>query len=220
MTRLDAAALTAADLADWRKLAQALHAHFRIADPPDLRAGLAFAAAVADAVDTPGRFPRVAAHGWGVDVSLATHDDGLWVTDADVEAARAVSALAAEHGLRPDPTRLVQVEFGLDTADAARLGPFWAAIYFGDAGEVTHGEVFDPTGAVPNIWFQGTDAHEPPRQRWHPDVWVAPESVQPRIDAAVAAGGTVVDSSEGPSFTVLADPDGNKVCLCTYLDRD
>ena len=35
----------------------------------------------------------------------------------------------------------------------------------------------------------------------------------------VAAGGTVVDDSEAPSFTVLADPDGNKVCVCTFLDR-
>ena len=33
------------------------------------------------------------------------------------------------------------------------------------------------------------------------------------------AGGTVVDDSEAPSFTVLADPDGNKVCVCTFLDR-
>jgi 4a-hydroxytetrahydrobiopterin dehydratase len=40
-----------------------------------------------------------------------------------------------------------------------------------------------------------------------------------RIEAALAAGGTVVDDSQAPSYTVLADPQGNKVCLCTYLDR-
>ena len=33
----------------------------------------------------------------------------------------------------------------------------------------------------------------------------------------------VADTAVGPrapSFTVLADPDGNKVCVCTALDRD
>ncbi|MDA8354833.1 MAG: 4a-hydroxytetrahydrobiopterin dehydratase, partial [Actinomycetota bacterium] len=49
---------------------------------------------------------------------------------------------------------------------------------------------------------------------------LAPEEAEPRIELAVAAGGTVVDDSEAPSFTVLADPDGNKVCVCTYLGRD
>ena len=69
------------------------------------------------------------------------------------------------------------------------------------------------------MWFQETGEHEVPRQRWHPDVWVAPEVAEARIAAAVAGGGTVVDDSEAPSFTVLADPDGNKVCVCTFLDR-
>ena len=46
-----------------------------------------------------------------------------------------------------------------------------------------------------------------------------PEVADARIAAAVAAGGTVVDDSEAPSFTVLADPDGNKVCVCTSLER-
>ena len=35
-----------------------------------------------------------------------------------------------------------------------------------------------------------------------------------------AAGGTLVSDAEAPAFTVLADPEGNKVCICTCLDRD
>ena len=38
-------------------------------------------------------------------------------------------------------------------------------------------------------------------------------SLQERIDAAVAAGGKVVD--EAPTFVVLADSEGNKVCICS-----
>jgi len=34
-----------------------------------------------------------------------------------------------------------------------------------------------------------------------------------------AAGGRVVDDSPAPAFTVLADPEGNRVCVCTILDR-
>ncbi len=35
-----------------------------------------------------------------------------------------------------------------------------------------------------------------------------------RVAAAVAAGGTVVDDSEAPSLTVIADQDGNRGVLC------
>jgi pterin-4a-carbinolamine dehydratase len=40
-----------------------------------------------------------------------------------------------------------------------------------------------------------------------------------RIDAALAAGGTLVSYAEAPSFWVLAGPQGNRACLCTWQDR-
>ena len=46
------------------------------------------------------------------------------------------------------------------------------------------------------------------------EVYVAPEVAEQRIAAAVAAGGTVVDDSEAPSLTVIADQDGNKGIVC------
>jgi 4a-hydroxytetrahydrobiopterin dehydratase len=72
---------------------------------------------------------------------------------------------------------------------------------------------------VPLLWFQHTDAHETPRQRFHFDLWVPPDVADERIAAAVAAGGRVVDDQNTPSFVVLADPDGNRACVCTCLDR-
>ena len=80
-------------------------------------------------------------------------------------------------------------------------------------------QVFDPTGRVPSLWFQGTEDHQVPRQRWHFDLWLAPDTADQRIAAAVAAGGSVVDGSEAPAFTVLADPDGNRVCICCATGR-
>jgi len=58
-----------------------------------------------------------------------------------------------------------------------------------------------------------------PRQRWHFNLWLAPEIAERRIKATSAIGGSVVDDSEALSFAVLADPDGNKVCVCTCLER-
>jgi 4a-hydroxytetrahydrobiopterin dehydratase len=109
-----------------------------------------------------------------------------------------------------------QIEFALDTPDRETIQPFWAAVLAMSPSDI---DVTDPFGVLPAVWFQGSGRAEP-RQRWHPDVWVDPAQVQPRIDAAVAAGGTLVSDEEAPSFWVLADPEGNQVCLCTWQDRD
>jgi len=128
--------------------------------------------------------------------------------------------VARRHEVTSAPGEVVEVELALDTADDSRISPFWAALLTGDARNVVDdNSVVDPTGRLPSTWFQGTEPHQGPRQRWHLDLWVAPEAAAARIMAAVEAGGSVVDDSEAPSFTVLADPDGNKVCVCTSLAR-
>ena len=40
-----------------------------------------------------------------------------------------------------------------------------------------------------------------------------------RIQAALAAGGTMVNDASARAFWVLADPEGNEACLCTWEDR-
>jgi len=109
-----------------------------------------------------------------------------------------------------------ELELALDTPALATVLPFWSAVMAMTAD--TRDDLRDPAGILPLIWFQQSGSEEP-RQRWHPDVWVDPAEVQPRIDAAVAAGGTLVSDAEAPSFWVLADPEGNKVCLCTWQQR-
>jgi 4a-hydroxytetrahydrobiopterin dehydratase len=60
-----------ANLADWRKLAQGLHARYVV---DDFGAGARFIAAVGDAGDVLGHHPRVAmGHGY-VDLKLVTDD--------------------------------------------------------------------------------------------------------------------------------------------------
>ncbi len=218
MEKLTTQDIVDAALADWRKLAQRLHARYRVGDP-GVGATLASDAVRAAGEVSLGDHLEATLTATHVDLRVATHRDGIWVTPDDVALARLLSDVARRHEVTSVPGEVTQVELALDTADDGRLGPFWAAVLTGDPDGVVADTVFDPTGQLPSMWFQGTEAHEVPRQRWHLDLWVAPEVADARIAAAVAAGGTVVDDSEAPSFTVLADPDGNKVCVCTFLDR-
>ena len=151
-----------------------------------------------------------------VQIALISHDVG-GKTERDVRLARRISELAAEVGAVAEPAGLTLVEPGLDTWDADEVLPFWRALL--GTPENDRGEVIDPLAFTPTIWFQDTDQHETPRQRWHFDVWVPLDEAAPRIAAAVAAGGTVVDDSEAPSFSVLADPQGNRACVCTHSGR-
>lgn len=202
-----------AGLDDWRRIWKPLRARFHT---DDFVSAARLAQRVGEAAEEANHHPDLDLR-WGrLDITLLSHDVG-GLTSRDLDLARTISAIASEEGARPDPSTLQQVEVGLDAADHGRLSPFWAAVL---AAEVDGNDVVHPLGDAPNLWFQDTDPHEEPRQRFHYDLWLPPEQVQPRIDAAVAAGGTLVSDDEAPSFWVLADPDGNKVCLCTWQDRD
>jgi 4a-hydroxytetrahydrobiopterin dehydratase len=225
MDMLTGQAIQDAGLQDWRKLAQALHASFLVESFAD---ALTFVTAVGEACVSFGREPDVRLGGTFVEVRLlspravyrhpdGTEEAGPYVTQQDVDLARQISGIAQSHGLKSDPSAVAQLEIGLDTADLAAVGPFWAAVLTGST--FVDKDVCDPGGRIANLWFQGTEPHETPRQRFHLDLWLPPEVVPGRIEAALAAGGTVVYDDEAPAFTVLADPQGNKVCLCTYLAR-
>ncbi|WP_037912364.1 VOC family protein [Actinacidiphila yeochonensis] len=214
-------AAIAEGLGDWRRLGLPLAARYRSADAA---ARAAFAAAVMATGAAAGHEVAEVRAGRGfVDVALFSVDEAtgaVGVTAADLGLARAVTGLAREHGMAAAPGEVTQLELALDTADEAAVAPFWSALLTGDPGNVVRGSVLDPTGRVPSVWFQSTTAGDTPRQRWHIDLWLAPEVAEERIAAALAAGGTVVDASEAPSFTVLADPEGNKACVCTALTRE
>lgn len=218
--------IAAAGLADWRKLAQGLHARYLV---DDFGAGARFVVAVGEAGDALGHHPGVSIGPGYVDLKLVSDDaiyrddDGTeyvvqWPTQQDVDLARLITRVAAAHGLSADPAAVSVLELGLDTADSATIAPVWAALLTGDAGAQGRGtpgdEVRDATGRVPNLWFGDAPGDEAPHQRFHVEVYVPREVAEQRIAAVVTAGGTVVDDSESPSLTVLADQDGNRGVLC------
>lgn len=204
-----------ARLDDWRMLAQALHARFLTGN---FATGLKFVTAVAEAAERSNHHPDLTLTYRFVDVKLISHDVSH-LTQRDVDLARQVSEIAHDQGIAAEPRVLAEIELALDVANLAAEGPFWAALLTGIPESVDGDDVVDPRARVPLLWFQHTDAHEAPRQRFHIDLWVPHDVAQERIAAAVAAGGRVVDDGNAPSFVVLADPEGNRACVCTCLDR-
>ena len=184
----------------------------------DFATGLEIVNAIGAAAEEMAHHPDIDLRYSRVDVRLSSHDVG-GVTDRDLRLARRISEIAATAGAEAERRSVSLIELALDTPHYDKLGPFWAAVL--DGRHVTgegFADVGDPNQVLPLIWFQRSGSEEP-RQRWHPDVWVDPEQVQPRIDAALAAGGTLVSDEQAPSFWVLSDPDGNRVCLCTWQQR-
>ncbi len=212
MSTLSGQQVAEAALDGWVNLVGGLQT--RIATP-DFAAGLALVDAIGALAESVDHHPDLGLRYSAVDVRLSSHDVG-GITGRDIRLARRITELAAERGLRTEGAGLARLELGLDTPDRAAVLPFWAAVL---AMTVDGDEAADPAGILPTVWFQRSGSEEP-RQRWHPDVWVDPAEVQPRIDAAVAAGGRLVDDARAPAFWVLADAEGNRVCLCTWQSRD
>ena len=215
-----------ANLTDWRKLAQGLHARYVVGD---FGTGARFVVAVGEAGDALGHHPRVSIGTGYVDLELVSDDavyrddEGTehvieWVTQQDVDLARRITEIAADRGVAADPASVSEIELGLDTAHSGTIAPVWAALLTGSAESQGRGspsdEIRDATGRVPNLWFGDADELETPRQRFHIEVYVAPEVAEQRIAAALAAGGTVVDDRDAPSLTVIADQDGNTGSVC------
>ncbi|GAA1856881.1 4a-hydroxytetrahydrobiopterin dehydratase [Myceligenerans crystallogenes] len=221
MTKLTGQQIADQGLAGWVYLGDALYT--RIATG-SFTAGLQLVNAVGLAAEEANHHPDVDLRYPHVDIRLTTHDAG-GVTDRDIALARTVTDLAEAAGAALDGTGLSRVLITLDTPAHDGILPFWREFlaYEPPAGSENgpwRGTVLgDPTGRNPRLWFQESGASEP-RQRWHLDVWVDPSQVRSRLDAAVAAGGRVVDAGEAPAYWVLADAEGNRSCLCTWQSRD
>ncbi len=217
----------AARLQHWRKLGQGLHARFLT---PDFASGARFVTSIGQTGDLIGHHPQVRMDSGFVDLKLIT-DDAIyrdeegnrhvveWVTRQDIELAQQISAVADRQGLVSEPRGIAAIELALDTAHSAAVAPVWSVLLTGGPeaqGRGTIGDdIRDPGWRVPILWFQQTDEHPTPRQRFHLDIQLPFEVAEERIAAAVRAGGVVVDDSRAPWTTILADPDGNKVCIGT-----
>jgi 4a-hydroxytetrahydrobiopterin dehydratase len=133
-----------------------------------------------------------------------------------VELARAVSAVARAHGAVAERAAVQEVQLAIAAKpDAIDVG-FWRAVL----GYVPMAEdnAVDPLGHGSTVWMQQLDAAKPLQHAMHIDVSVAREHVRARLEAALAAGGRIVDDSNAPSWWTLSDRAGNRVCIAAWPD--
>jgi 4a-hydroxytetrahydrobiopterin dehydratase len=211
---LDGHEVEAALLADWRIMFDTLQARFRTGD---FATGLRLVEQIGAAAEEMNHHPDLDLRYPTLHVRLSSHDVG-GVTQRDLDLARQISELAGRLGAEADPQAVQVLELALDTPDHEEIKPFWAAVLGLTQSEV-HDELIDPSGILPTLWFQETDPHEEPRQRFHLDIRVPPEVAERRVQEALDAGGTLVSEARAPSFWVLADAQGNKACVTTWLGR-
>ncbi len=215
-TSLTASEFAALDgLDDWRYLLRSIHATFQAGSFP---AAAQLVAAFTEAAERAVHHPDIDVRYPGrVHVVLTTHaTGGLTTLDADV--AREFSLIASAAGAVAEPLRAQQREVALDTMDADRIRPFWAAVL--DYQVAADGSLLDPNRAGLPMWFQQMDQPRAERGRFHLDVIVSHDVADQRLAAALAAGGTLVNDEHARAFWVLADADGNEACICTWQDRD
>ena len=200
-------------LNDWRFVLGAIHANFHAGS---FGAAAALASEIAAAADKLVHHPDIdIRYPDFVHVAITTHATG-GLTTLDADLARIISTAAVAAGATSEPAAAQAVEIAIDTLDADRIRPFWAAILgYPDTG----GTLTDPRRLGPPVWFQDTDEHRTQRQRFHIDVSVSHDIAEQRITAALAAGGTLVSDRFARSWWVLADSDGNEACVCTWQDR-
>lgn len=188
-------------LADWRLLLRRLEATYRATSFADA-AAFVQRVSEATAADIDLRPPGI------VHVRLPADDTG---------SAGSIAALASAAGLTSEPVAATTTEVAIDALDIAAVRPFWRAVL----GYVDDGDdaVADPRRIGPSFWFQQMDEPRPQRNRIHIDVTVPHDAAEARIEAALAAGGTLVSDRAARAFWVLADPEGNEACVCTWQDR-
>lgn len=121
------------------------------------------------------------------------------------------------------PRSLQLLEIAIDALDIPSIRPFWKAVlgYADEPGADGPGDpLVDPLRQGPAVWFQQMDVARPQRNRIHLDLCVPHDEALRRMDAALAAGGRLLSEAAAPAFWVLADGEGNEVCVTTWQGRD
>ena len=116
----------------------------------------------------------------------------------------------------PDRGSVQEVQVAIAAKPNAIDIGFWRAVlgYL----PMSDDNAIDPLGHGSTVWMQELDDAKPLRHAMHIDVSVAGEHVKARLEAALAAGGRIVDESHAPSHWTLADRAGNRVCICAWPD--
>jgi 4a-hydroxytetrahydrobiopterin dehydratase len=197
---------------DWRVLwgGGFASAHFATGS---FQAGLALIQAIGELAAAAGHYPDVDLRAEGVTVRLFTAPT-FGLTERDVSLARQISAAARNAQAPAEPAAVQQVQIAIDALDIARVRPFWHAVL--GYPEVDDADLLDTHRAGPPVWFQQMTAERQQRNRIHIDIYVPTDQVHARVEAALAAGGSIVSDAHAPEWWTLADPEGNEADLAIW----
>jgi 4a-hydroxytetrahydrobiopterin dehydratase len=141
----------------------------------------------------------------------------IWkIEEEHITLAREISSIAKSLGAVAEPNQVQEVQFAIAAKKDAIDLKFWQAVLGYDP--MLDDNAIDPLGVSSTVWMQDIEEGKTLRHAMHIDVSLSKESAQARVDAAVAAGGIVVDGSHAPSWWILADRSGNKVCVVAWPD--
>lgn len=203
--------LSSDDLEDWVVLHGGATAVFRVGS---LGEASRVAGAVAEVPGIAGRGVVVRIGDDRVSVRL-TRD--VWQLEIEhIGMARGVSAVARAMGAVAERGMVQEVQVAIAAkVEEIDLG-FWRAVL--GYAPMADDNAVDPLGHGSTVWMQEIAEGKALRHAMHIDVSVAREQVPARLEAALAAGGRIVDESHAPSHWTLADRAGNRVCICGWPD--
>lgn len=202
------------ELGDWRVVLGTLQTRLLTGD---FASGARIAGRIAQVADELGHHPDLDLRYPHLTISTVSHDVGR-LTSRDRDLALAISRIAREEAVEAAPHEVSALEIALDVLDAPAVEPFWTAV-LGYEQDGEH-QLADGAARHATMWFQQMGEPRPGRGRFHLDINVPHDIARQRVDAALAAGGRLVTDEFAPSWWVLADAEGNEVCVCTWQGRD
>jgi 4a-hydroxytetrahydrobiopterin dehydratase len=168
-----------------------------------------------DAAERSGILPDIDVRPEGVVVRIPYRgSDGIRAAAAGFAAA--VSRAAAELRLIPDPSLAQSVGIYVAQHSQADVRPFFmAALGYEALGDT---DAVDPLRCGPQLAFNPITGDVPGRGRTHFDIFVPADQARARVDAALAAGGRLVDDTHAPAWWSLASPDNHGVDIASWTD--
>ena len=205
---------TAADLdgSAFVHLDGSLYASYRTSD---FESAAEFVARVAEVADAQNHHPDIRLGYGTAGFELSSHDAG-GVTARDVTLACSIQAIADSLGVTSEAVQPTRYEIAIDCVDENEIRDFWKVGLGYEEQESDGGiDLVDPRGYGPKLWFQQMEPPRTGRNRIHLDVYLPTKDAEERTRAVVAAGGLLLTDEHAPRWWVLADAEGNELCVCT-----
>jgi 4a-hydroxytetrahydrobiopterin dehydratase len=202
-----------ADLTGWRLASGGLRASY---DAPDFPTAVRLVAQIGDAAESMNHHPDIDVRWRTVHLTCSTHSAG-GVTQLDVELAHRIREAAEDLSATVGKPAPKPLDIALDVVDPVAVRPFWAeALGYAEATDPDGDIVLrDPAGIGPMMWFQVMDPPRSGRDRFHLDVFREGDEAPKLRDRLLALGGRLDTDEFAPKWWVVADPEGNLVCVCT-----